>query len=129
MRVSNEVYFSRQRVSFFSFNSFFFLCEKYRYLSMGDEVERTSPFQIYYIHLRVGGRGEKTSSFDLFFRLRSRAATTRGARREVQTPPLCEYRLPVESYHMIYFCLRPFEQISRALTHKVSNELRSFSGA
>ena len=31
----------------------------------GDEVERTSPFQIYYIHLRVGGRGEKTPSFDL----------------------------------------------------------------
>ena len=44
---------------------FFFLCEKYRYLSMGDKVERTSPFQIYYIHLRVGGRGEKTPSFDL----------------------------------------------------------------
>ena len=31
----------------------------------GDEVERTSPFQIYYIHLRVGGRGEKTPSFYL----------------------------------------------------------------
>ena len=34
---------------------------------MGDEVERTSPFQIDYIHLRVGGRGEKTPSFDLIF--------------------------------------------------------------
>ena len=32
---------------------------------MGDEVERTSPFPIDYIHLRVGGRGEKTPSFDL----------------------------------------------------------------
>ena len=31
----------------------------------GDKVERTSPFHIYYIHLRVGGRGEKTPSFDL----------------------------------------------------------------
>ena len=43
----------------------------------GDKVERTSPFQIYYIHLRVGGRGEKTPSFDLFFRLWSRGAPTR----------------------------------------------------
>ena len=50
---------------FFLLILFFFLCEKYRYLSMGDKVERTSPFQIYYIHLRVGGRGEKTPSFDL----------------------------------------------------------------
>ena len=104
MRVSNEVYFSRQRVSFFSFNSFFFLCEKYRYLSMEDEVERTSPFQIYYIHLRVGGRGEKTPSFDLFFRLRSRAATTRRCAltsklfQETQTPSSCESTLAVESY-------------------------------
>ena len=104
MRVSNEVYFSRQRVSFFSFNSFFFLCEKYRYLSMGDEVERTSPFQIYYIHLRVGGRGEKIPSFDLFFRLRSRGAPTRRCAltsklfQETQTPSPCESTLAVESY-------------------------------
>ena len=80
MRVSNEVYFSRQRFSFFSFNSFFFLCAKNIVICRwGDEVERTSPFQIYYIHLRVGGRGEKTPSFDLFFRLRSRGAPTRRA--------------------------------------------------
>ena len=102
MRVSNEVYFSRQRVSFFSFNSFFFLCEKYRYLSMGDEVERTSPFQIYYIHLRVGGRGEKTPSFDLFFRLRSRGAPTRRCALTSklvlmhQTPAPCTYYVSAE---------------------------------
>ena len=52
--------------SFFSFNSFFLLCAKNIVICRwGDKVERTSPFQIYYIHLRVGGRGEKTPSFDL----------------------------------------------------------------
>ena len=69
---------------------------------MGDEVERTSPFQIYYIHLRVGGIGEKTPSFDLFFRLRSRGAPTRRCALTSklvlmhQTPHLCEFRLAVE---------------------------------
>ena len=87
---------------FFLLILFFFLCEKYRYLSMGDEVERTSPFQIYYIHLRVGGRGEKTPSFDLFFRLRSRAATTRRCALTSklvlmhQTPAPCTYYVSAE---------------------------------
>ena len=60
-----KVIFQGNGFPFFLLILFFFLCEKYRYLSMGDKVERTSPFQIYYIHLRVGGRGEKTPSFDL----------------------------------------------------------------
>ena len=83
----------------------------------GDEVERTSPFQIYYIHLRVG------------------VAPMRRARREVQTPVPCtyyvsaEYRLAVEFGLAIHFRPRPLLQISRAGTHKVSIELRSFSGA
>ena len=68
----------------------------------GDEVERTSPFQIYYIHLRVGGRVEKTPSFDLFFRLRSMAATTRRCALTSklvlmhQTPAPCTYNVSAE---------------------------------
>ena len=42
-----------------------------------------------------------------------------GEHRDAQTPHLCEFRLAVESYYMIYFRLRPFEQISRAASHKV----------
>ena len=44
---------------------------------------------------------------------------------EVQTPAPCtyyvsaEFRLAVESYYMIHFCLRPNLQLSRAVTHKV----------
>ena len=133
MRVSNEVYFSRQRVSFFSFNSFFFLCKKYRYLSMGDEVERTSPFQIYYIHLRVGGRGEKTPSFDLFFRLRSRAATTRRCALTSklvlmhQTPHLCEFRLAVEFSLAIYFIIAHLNRPVARFCISLSSGIRMFA--
>ena len=42
---------------FFLLILFFFLCEKYRYLSMGDKVERTSPFRFHCILLH-GGRTE-----------------------------------------------------------------------
>ena len=90
----------------------------------GDEVERTSPFQIYYIHLRVGGRGEKTPSFDLFFRLRSRGAPTRRCAltsklfQETQTPSPCESTLAVESYVYDTLYHRPLLQISRAAMHK-----------
>ena len=41
-----------------------------------------------------------------------------GERREVQTPPLCEYRLPVELGLAICFRLRTFQPISRAVKHK-----------
>ena len=41
-----------------------------------------------------------------------------GERREVQTPPLCEYRLPVEFGLAINFRLRTFLPISRAAKHK-----------
>ena len=42
----------------------------------------------------------------------------RRERREVQTPPLCEFRLAVESYYMGFFWCRPLEQTSRAVLHK-----------
>ena len=66
----------------------------------GDEVERTSPFQIYYIHLRVG------------------AAPTRRAHKETQTPSPCESTLAVEFGLAIHCRLRPHLQTSRAGLHK-----------
>ena len=41
-----------------------------------------------------------------------------GERREVQTPPLCEFRLPVELGLAINFCLRTLFPISRAVMRK-----------
>ena len=69
---------------------------------MGDEVERTSPFQIYYIHLRVGGRGEKTPSFDLINLTAVRGAPTRRCALTSklvlmhQTPAPCTYYVSAE---------------------------------
>ena len=68
---------------------------------MGDEVERTSPFQIYYIHLRVGVwllRGGRTEGF------RRHPSASTG------------YRWSLAD--MISFRLRTFEQIIRAGLHK-----------
>ena len=42
-----------------------------------------------------------------------------GERREVQTPPLCEYRLPVELGLEICFRLRTLFPISRAVSRKM----------
>ena len=42
-----------------------------------------------------------------------------GERREVQTPPLCEYRLPVEFGLAIYYSLRTLFPISRAVLRKM----------
>ena len=69
---------------------------------MGDEVERTSPFQIYYIHLRVGGRGEKTPSFDLIYLTAVRGCSyAEGALTSKlvlmhQTPAPCTYYVSAE---------------------------------
>ena len=57
---------------------------------------------------RKDEKEKRLTSFDLLNHLRVKAAPTRRAHRGIQAPSLCEYRLPVESYHMIYFCLRTF---------------------
>ena len=41
-----------------------------------------------------------------------------GEHREAQTPPLCEYRLAVESYVYDELYHRPFKQTGRAVLHK-----------
>ena len=75
------------------------------------EEERTSPFQINYI--------------DCGRRLLLRGGRTEGFRRH----PSASTGFTVELGLAINFCLRTFLPISRAATHKMSNELRSFSGA
>ena len=55
--------------------------------------------------------------FDLIIPLRV-GRPFQGERREVQTPPLCEYRLPVEYGLAINFRLRTFQPISRAVMRK-----------
>ena len=67
---------------------------------------------------------EKTTSFDLLNRLRSKAAPTRRAHKETQTPAPCtyyvsaEYRLPVEFGLAMNFRLRTLFPISRAAKRK-----------
>ena len=49
-----------------------------------------------YFQEKMWKNRKKTTSFDLLNRLRSRAATTRGAHKELQTPAPCESTLAVE---------------------------------
>ena len=51
----------------------------------------------------------------------------RRARREVQTPPLCEYRLAVESYHMIHFIIAHFYSSVARFCISLSSGIRMFA--
>ena len=77
------------------------------------------------LKIQVKKKEERLPSFRfLLYRLRSKAATTRGAHRGIQAPVPCtyyvsaEYRLPVEFGLAICFRLRTFLPISRAASHK-----------
>ena len=51
----------------------------------------------------------------------------RRARREVQTPPLCEYRLAVESYYMIHFIIAHLNKPVARFSISLSSGIRMFA--
>ena len=63
----------------------------------------------------------------LLYRLRSKAATTRGAHRGIQAPSLCEYRLAVEFSLSINFIIAPVNSSVARQRVSLSSSIRMFA--